>query len=110
MTDYTYTVMGLLRQVETTGPGQVGVLRDLTVGRDLNDNVTGREETVQNRRETYGYDTLNRLTSWRLRHGTTVDTSTSFTYDVIGNLKTETVAGRPDREVVAAMEGVDLDA
>ena len=87
----SYLNTGLLHKVTTTGPGTIGNLSDLTYGYDLNRNVTSRDDTVNNRQETYGYDTLNRLKVWKL--GTT---TTTYTYDPVGNLETETA---PDRSV-----------
>jgi RHS repeat-associated protein len=89
---------GLPTGITTTGPGTVGQLVNLSVGYDLNRNVTSRQETVRGAREVYTHDTLDRLATWRLEHaGTQTANTTTYTYDKIGNLKTEAVAGTPDR-------------
>jgi RHS repeat-associated protein len=92
LTTNEYSPAGLLSRTFTDGPGTVGRLADISYSRDPNRNVTGRQDAVNSRTENYGYDTLNRLTSWRLRHGAT-DTTTAYTYDKAGNLKTETAPG-----------------
>jgi RHS repeat-associated protein len=89
---------GLLTRSVTTGPGRLGVLDDLLIGYDRNHNVEHRHETLSNRIEDYGYDVLNRLTSWRLRHPLAANTTTTYGYDTVGNLTTEVVAGQPERD------------
>ena len=107
VTTNVYTAAGLLSRTYTDGPGTTGRLDDLTVGYDANRNVTSRNETVSKRQENYTYDTLNRLSTWRLRHNGTVDNTTTYGYDTLGNLKTETVTGQPDRDDITYGYGED---
>jgi RHS repeat-associated protein len=90
---------GLPLGILATGPGDVGRLFDIVVSHDANRNVSSRSDRVAGRMETYGYDTLNRLTSWLLQVASPLSmTTTAYTYDEAGNLKTEQVSGHPDRD------------
>jgi RHS repeat-associated protein len=79
---------GLLQTIEDTGRG---LLRSTSYGYDANRNVTSRQSS-EGRLDEYGYDTLNRLKTWELT-ANGANPTTSFSYDEIGNLKTETVSG-----------------
>ena len=59
---------GLLTRLVTTGPGRIGMLDELLIGYDRNNNVEHRHETGSNRIRSTTYDSLDRLASWRLRH------------------------------------------
>ena len=61
----------------------------------LNDgNVDTRTDYVTSRAEKFGYDALNRLTSWELAYGGST-TKTAYDYDDIGNLIGVKVGGVP---------------
>lgn len=107
VTNHQYDVTGLLTRRYTDGPGTVGRMDDLTVGYDGNRNVTSRTETVSQRQEDYTYDTLNRLETWRLRQGTNIDNTSTYVYNTVGNLASETLTGRPDRADVTYGYGED---
>ena len=109
VTNHEYDVAGLLHHTYIDGPGTGGRLDDLTVGYDANRNVISRNETVSQRQENYTYDTLDRLKTWRLRHGSTIDNTSTFIYDPLGNgnLKSETVTGQPDRDDITYGYGKD---
>ena len=68
--------------------GGLGLQLDLAMTFDLVGNLTARQDNIQDREETFGYDALNRLTSNLLVK--TSDSSqlatTSYGYDIIGNL------------------------
>ena len=88
---------GLLDSIQATGPGTVGALTDMGYKYDVNRNVTERNDHVNQRVESYGYDALNRLDEWSTRTGSaTPGTNTIYTYSPVGDLKTETVRG-PDQ-------------
>ena len=82
--------VGLVSSVQIAA---VGYVQGIGYRYDANRNVTSRQSSL-GRVETYGYDTLDRLTSWQLSN-----TTTTFAYDEMGNLKSETVSGQPERNV-----------
>ncbi|MCX5231441.1 RHS repeat-associated core domain-containing protein [Streptomyces sp. NBC_00233] len=84
------TGTGRLHGITATGANNTR-LQDLTYTykanglldtREQNDTTTGSVK----RTEAFGYDTLSRLTSWDLTNGTSPKTTTSYTYNEIGNL------------------------
>ncbi len=83
---------GLLGRILATGPGAVGTLSEIAYGYDDNRNVTRRSDLAHQRVETYHYDALNRLDRWTTRNteSTQPGENTAYTYDSVGNLKTET--------------------
>ncbi|KLN58859.1 hypothetical protein WH96_20785, partial [Kiloniella spongiae] len=68
--------------------GAQGLQLDLAMTFDLVGNLTARQDNVQDRKETFGYDALNRLTSNLLvkTSDSTQLASTSYGYDIIGNM------------------------
>ena len=83
---------GLLDSILTTGPGTVGRLGEIGYDYDDNRNVTQRNDLAHQRFETYHYDVLNRLDGWSIQTDPEQPgMNTTYTYDPIGNLKTETV-------------------
>jgi RHS repeat-associated protein len=92
---------GLPVRMVTTGPGTVGTLDDVGYGYDPNRNLTQRSDKPSGRFEVYGYDTLNRLTSWRsvVTGAGQVRWKVTFAYDQVGNLTQEVIAGDPDRVI-----------
>ncbi|WP_085907067.1 RHS repeat domain-containing protein [Kiloniella majae] len=68
--------------------GAQGLQLDLAMTFDLVGNLTARQDNVQDRKETFGYDALNRLTSNLLvkTSDTTQLASTTYGYDIIGNM------------------------
>jgi RHS repeat-associated protein len=87
---YRHTT-GLLDHIQTTGPGTVGQLAEIGYDYDDNRNVTQRDDLALQRVETYTYDTLNRLDSWSTHTDPGQPAiNTTYTYNPIGNLKTET--------------------
>ncbi|WP_169337421.1 RHS repeat domain-containing protein [Kiloniella laminariae] len=68
--------------------GGLGLQLDLAMTFDLVGNLTVREDKIQDRRESFGYDALNRLTSNLLvrTSDSTQLASTSYGYDIIGNM------------------------
>jgi RHS repeat-associated protein len=89
---------GLLDHIVTTGPGTAGKVGELVYQYDDNRNVRQRDDLAHQRAETYHYDTLNRLDGWSLQHTGPAQpvVNATYTYDSVGNLKTETVQ-RPDQ-------------
>jgi RHS repeat-associated protein len=98
VTENTYEPeSGLLQNITTTGPGQIGQLSLINYDHDDNRNVELRDDLTNLRRINYEYDELNRLKRWY----TAVPSPTAegtFGYDSVGNMKSETLrrAGRPD--------------
>jgi RHS repeat-associated protein len=91
---------GLLRAMRTDGPA--APLGEIAYDYDRNRNVTLREEMVGDlgRVQTYDYDRLDRLVTWTHSRSDGADLVTSdFDYDSVGNLRSETVAGRTGRDV-----------
>jgi RHS repeat-associated protein len=84
---------GRLQALMAFKPG-VGNLMNLTYGYHANGLVRERIDQLTGRSETFGYDTLLRLTSWHLALPTSggtnpqpaVDTTLGYVYDPIGNL------------------------
>jgi RHS repeat-associated protein len=93
-----HAATGLLTAITTSGPGTTGTLGLLSYAYDLNRNVTGKGDWVNGRGETYGYDELNRITSWSATAGQ-LEVNAAYTYDKVGNLKSETVTGIPNQNV-----------
>jgi RHS repeat-associated protein len=87
---------GLLSSVAAYGHG--GDLIKMSLERDPVRNVAHRNDLASGRKESYSYDELNRLANWQVTDGDH-NTNTTYDYDLIGNLKTETVAGDPARDV-----------
>ena len=87
---------GLLRNLAAYGHG--GDLIKMSLDYDPVRNVKYRDDLATGRKETYGYDKLNRLGNWQATDGEH-NTNTTYGYDLAGNLETETVAGQQDRDV-----------
>jgi len=85
---------GLLDTIATSGP--TGDLDRLQYGYDLNRNVRSRKDFVGLKAKTqeYGYDRLNRLITWEFSDAAG-SVSTSFAYDSMGNLRSETITPAP---------------
>ncbi|WP_053006195.1 RHS repeat domain-containing protein [Kiloniella spongiae] len=68
--------------------GAQGLQLDLAMTFDLVGNLTARQDNVQDRKETFGYDALNRLTSNLLvkTSDSTQLASNTYGYDIIGNM------------------------
>jgi RHS repeat-associated protein len=89
-TEHTYDARtGLLDVVTVTGPG--GRLAKVDYDYDLNRNVRLRHDVHNNRYETYSHDTLNRIKTWStVNFGPSRPwVSANYSYDKVGNLKTE---------------------
>ncbi|MEQ9128202.1 MAG: hypothetical protein RIF31_08015, partial [Thalassospira sp.] len=72
----------------TLSNGTLGIQLDLAMTYDIAGNLTVREDSVQNRHESFAYDALNRLSNTTL-----TDTEysqeisqTSYQYDILGNI------------------------
>jgi RHS repeat-associated protein len=87
---------GLLSAIDITGPGDVGALAALSYIYDPNRNIDLRTDSLRSRTDDYGYDELNRLTTWTASNGR-VSLTATYDYDVIGNLEAETVQGVPNQ-------------
>jgi RHS repeat-associated protein len=79
---------GRLAEIETIGAGG-GSVQALIYAWDLQGNLTSRDDAISGRRETFGYDALDRITRATLANAGT----TSFAYDAIGNLAYKTGVG-----------------
>jgi len=88
----------LMTAVKTTGADNVGALQELSYNYDANSNVTGQKDEVSGHHHTYDYDQLNRLKTWDVDGGQ-LHVTTAYSYDSVGNLKSERVSGQPDRDV-----------
>ncbi len=77
------TNLGRLESIATHADEKV--LFHLHYQYDRNGNVTSRGDLVAGRGETYEYDPLERLTTWRLQTNTQ-NRVTAYSYDNIGNL------------------------
>ncbi len=71
-----------------TGGG--ATLYDVSYLLDGNQNVRSRTDNVNNQSETFGYDHLNRLTSWTWNDGGLTQQE-SYQYDGLGNLRARKV-------------------
>jgi len=93
-------VTGLLERILISGPGAVGTLGEITYDYDSNRNVVQRSDLAHQRVETFHYDTLDRLDRWSLAHADPGQAAlnTTFAYDSVGNLRTETVRSGNDVE------------
>jgi RHS repeat-associated protein len=83
---------GLLQRILVESQGAGGTLDDISYGYDANRNVILRHDVVNQRRETYHHDALNRLDDWLSVTGQVIR-RVGYTYDKLGNLKTETTIG-----------------
>lgn len=94
---------GLLDRIQAAGPGTIGQLTDITYGYDANRNVKKRNDQVNQRVDIYHYDVLNRLDGWSVQSDAGPPSkSTTYAYDGVGNLKTETVqsANQPETSTI----------
>lgn len=83
---------GLLDRIQTAGPGTIGQLTDIAYDYDANRNVKTRNDQANQRADIYHYDVLNRLDGWSVQSDAGPPSkSTTYAYDVVGNLTTETV-------------------
>jgi RHS repeat-associated protein len=95
-----YPETGLLQRLTTNGPS--GQVDQISYGYDASRNVTSRNDLVgaSTRSQTFTYDTLDRLQTWTHRLADESDAATTtFEYDPVGNLLSETVVGRIGRDV-----------
>jgi RHS repeat-associated protein len=88
----------LVTEIKTTGPESVGTLQEIAYLYDANLNVTDQKDKSSGRHSTYGYDELNRLKTWTAAGGQQ-QVTTAYSYDPVGNMKTERVSG---------LEGLDV--
>jgi RHS repeat-associated protein len=92
---------GLPDHIVTTVPGSLVKAGELGYDYDNNRNVRQRNDLAHQRAETYHYDTLNRLDGWSVQHTGPAQpvVNAAYTYDSVGNLKTETVQrpGQPEQ-------------
>jgi RHS repeat-associated protein len=97
---------GQLTTVLTDGPAGVGQLSHLSYGYDLNGNVAERFDVTNGRRIRYDYDTINRLTRWYTTGSTTPAAGATFTYDEVGNHRSETFnrTGQPPQTTTYAYQ------
>ncbi|MFI8829254.1 FG-GAP-like repeat-containing protein [Streptomyces sp. NPDC053431] len=84
---------GQLKRLKATTSGQT--VFDLEYTFKDNGLVENKTDHVTGRRETYGYDDLNRLTSWELINPGTAAKTTGYAYDNIGNLTDVTLNTTP---------------
>ena len=84
---------GLPDHIETTVPGSLVKVGELAYDYDNNRNVRQRNDLAHQRADTYHYDTLNRLDGWSIQNTGPAQpvVNATYTYDSVGNLKTETV-------------------
>lgn len=80
----------LQTRTATVGAAKV---QDLTYGYYDNGLVRTRADATNARTETFGYDSLHRLTGWTLQLGSTAGNTTGYGYDTIDNLTTVTRNG-----------------
>ncbi len=92
-----YNTVGLLTGITVDGTVG-GQMSNIDYVYDENRNVVKRQDNVNARPDRYGYDSLNRLQTWRLT-ASDVDIVTGYNYDSVGNLESETVDGHPERNV-----------
>jgi RHS repeat-associated protein len=105
-TDNTFDARtGLLDTV--TISGQAGQLAKLDYDYDPNRNVKLRHDIHNSRYETYSHDTLNRIKTWStVNFGPSRPwVSASYSYDKVGNLKTETFRAQGVNETIAYDHG-----
>jgi RHS repeat-associated protein len=88
---------GRLTEVATTGPA--GQLQNLSLGYDPNGNVAAKADQVSGRTEEFGYDSLNRLSSWSVSSAGGESHSVTYDYNTMGGMVAERVAGQPDRDI-----------
>ncbi len=79
----------LLSVQATASGGTAGSVQNLGFQYDALGNLTQRTDTIAGVTETFGYDTLNRLTSSAVSSGA----SKSYTYDAIGNIASKSDVG-----------------
>jgi RHS repeat-associated protein len=94
--DYEPTT-GRLTGVATTGPD--GPLQQLSLGYDLNGNLTSKADGAIGRVEEFGYDRLNRLLSWQVASGGGQPETLRYDYNTMGGLISEKIDGQPERDV-----------
>lgn len=88
---------GLLTDMRVDGP--TGQLDGFQYGYDLNRNVVRRQDQIGTsaKTQTYTYDVLNRLTSWKLTGGSTnMATVVTYDYSSMGDLLSETTVTLPE--------------
>jgi RHS repeat-associated protein len=89
---------GLLSSIATAGPA--GQLDRLTYLYDENRNVIRRDSPGDATTQAFTYDALNRLIQWNYAKAPLESFITTFAYNDIGNLLTETTVGRTGRNAV----------
>lgn len=92
-----YNTVGLLTGVTVDG-AVAGRMSDVGYTYDENRNVVDRRDNLRARQDGYGYDSLDRLRTWTLT-AAGQDTVTTFDHDRVGNVRSETVDARPERNV-----------
>ena len=93
-----YDATGRIKHLAATNPAGTK-LQDLAYTYHDNGLVKTRtqNDTAAQRSETFGYDTLSRLTNWQLTNGTAAPVSTGYGYDTIGNIYPQPASGAEDR-------------
>ncbi len=86
----------LLETIDTIGPDNVQPLIQLAYVYDANHNVRSRTDWLNGRVDIYGYDELDRLSTWSAGNGIAF-LSATYEYDQIGNLTNETIVGVPNQ-------------
>jgi len=81
-------VSGRLAELKATSADGSTIYQDYTYSHYANGQLHTRTEadSSADRTETFGYDTLGRLTSWELANDTLPHITTSYAYDTIDNL------------------------
>jgi RHS repeat-associated protein len=75
---------GRLHNITVASPN--GKAENVTYGYQADGFVQTRTESITDRLESFGYDSLGRLTSWNLTNGNDPAVPTTYDYDTIGNL------------------------
>ncbi len=103
---------GLISAIGSSSPSGTNNIQDLTFDFDTLGNFILREDLGQSTSESFGYDTLNRLTS-----STLGSVTKTYGYDVLGNLTSKTGIGsysyggsRPHAVTQVAGHNVNYDA
>jgi RHS repeat-associated protein len=85
--DY-YPESGYVENIQSTNSSAVS-LQNLHYDWQELGNLADRHDLRQNVSETFGYDTLNRVTSAQVTNGNGVQPSVGYTYDALGNITTK---------------------
>ncbi len=92
LTTRYYDPSGTIDRVKT-GMGET-LIRDIRYGYDARNNIISKSDPLHGVMETYGYDDLDRITSWSYTNSRTRKTyDRTYTYDDAGNLIFKTGIG-----------------